>query len=374
MAARPPEEPMSHYERRLQADLDAIHAEVAAIGGLVEHAVMRAVRCLLDGDPDEAAEVILDDLPINRRVRALDARCHAFVARHLPAAGPLRTVSSVLRINIALERIGDYATTIAREAVKLQAPVPDHIARHLRSMDERTRHMLRQAIQAWTDENPDLARGTMAMADGIDLSLDNGFQDLLAAGSGPDPVPLHDLFALLIVFNRLERVSDQAKNLCEETVFATTGQAKAPKVYRILFVDEHGDGFSQLARAMAIRAFPESGHYEAAGWDAAAIVDPVVRDFMEARGLDAEGIQPVGIQQLDLEGRPFHVIVDLAPEYCRRTVELPFRSVCLRWDLGPGPGPGDDPETVARKLEYATRELSGRITSLIERLRGPDAR
>ncbi len=365
---------MTHYERRLQADLDTIHAEVAAIGELVELAVQRSVRCLLDNDDAQAAEVILDDLPINRRVRALDARCHAFVARHLPAAGPLRTVSSVMRITIALERIGDYATTIAREAVKLQAPVPERFARHLKSMDERTRRMLRQAMQAWADANPELARGTMSMADGIDLSLDNSFQDLLAAGEGPDALPLHDLFALLIVLNRLERVSDQAKNLCEETVFATTGQTKAPKVYRVLFVDEHDDAFSLLARTMAAKAFPESGRYDSAGWEPADAVDPLVLDFMAARGLDGEGLQPKGLDQVDLEGRPFHVIVDLAPEFCERPVELPFRSVCLHWDLGPGPGPGDDDEAVQRKLEYAARELSDRVTALMERLRGPDAR
>ena len=71
------------------------------------------MHALLTRDRELAAEVILGDLPINREVRAIDALCHAFVARHLPSAGHLRFVSSVLRLNVELERIGDYAVTIA---------------------------------------------------------------------------------------------------------------------------------------------------------------------------------------------------------------------------------------------------------------------
>ena len=46
--------------------------------------------------------------------------------------------------------------------------------------------------------------------------------------------------ALLSALNHLERISDQAKNICEETLFTITGETKAPKVYKILFLDQAG--------------------------------------------------------------------------------------------------------------------------------------
>ena len=59
--------------------------------------------------------------------------------------------------------------------------------------------------------------------------------------------PLKELFALLIILHRMERVADQAKNICEETIFAATGETKPPKTYNILFVDRGNDLASQLA-------------------------------------------------------------------------------------------------------------------------------
>ena len=110
---------MSHYKARLERDLDRIRGDLAAIADQVQDAVKVAVHVLLGADHDKASACILGDLPINRAVRRLDRACHGFIAVHLPSAGYLRRASSVMRINTALERIGDYAVTICREAVQL---------------------------------------------------------------------------------------------------------------------------------------------------------------------------------------------------------------------------------------------------------------
>ena len=72
------------------------------------------------------------------------------------------------------------------------------------------------------------------------------FQDLIAEGE-KNGHSIRDLFAMLVMFNRIGRVSDQAKNICEDTLFAVTGETKQPKVYKVLFVDAHNDCASQVA-------------------------------------------------------------------------------------------------------------------------------
>ena len=57
-------------------------------------------------DNELAYLTVLGDNPINRNSRKLDSLCHAFIARHLPSAGHLRLMSSIVRVNVALERIG----------------------------------------------------------------------------------------------------------------------------------------------------------------------------------------------------------------------------------------------------------------------------
>ena len=105
---------MSHYQERLEKDLAKIRGDIAAVGETVAGAVHDSVKALLSANRALATATILGDHATNRRVRRLDRECYAFVARHLPSAGHLRFVSSALRLNLGLERIGDYAATIGR--------------------------------------------------------------------------------------------------------------------------------------------------------------------------------------------------------------------------------------------------------------------
>ena len=90
---------MTHYEARLQRDLDAIRERTRAIGEMVKTALADSLRALRERDHELASRTILGDFPINRAILELDHLCHVFVARHLPAAGVLRYVSSILRVN-----------------------------------------------------------------------------------------------------------------------------------------------------------------------------------------------------------------------------------------------------------------------------------
>ena len=81
---------MSHYETRLERDLERIRKDLTTIASQVQDALKDAVHALLSGDREQAYDTILNDLPINRAVRALDKACYGFIAVHLPSAGHLR--------------------------------------------------------------------------------------------------------------------------------------------------------------------------------------------------------------------------------------------------------------------------------------------
>ena len=253
---------MKRYEARLNHDLNAIQKRVAGIADAVRAAVNEAVTGLETFDKERLYRVVLDDHPINRESRAIDAMCHTFVARHLPAAGPLRFVSSVLRLNIGLERIGDYAVTMGRVGVQLNQPIPENLMKDIRELADQTISMLRTATRAFLEENADLARETKPIAKEIDVVYDRMFHNIVTADDGR---PRTEVVRILTILDQIERVSDQAKNICEEAVFVATGETKKPKVYKVLFVDRTNTLVSQLAVAMARKAFPESGEFNAAG-------------------------------------------------------------------------------------------------------------
>ena len=93
---------MGRYEERLEADLTALRSRVVALGGTLSKALEDAAEAFTTVDVPLASRVIIGDHAINREVRHIDALCHAFVARHVPTAGHLRFVSSVLRLTIAI--------------------------------------------------------------------------------------------------------------------------------------------------------------------------------------------------------------------------------------------------------------------------------
>jgi len=351
---------VSHYEERLSLDLEEIRSELRNVGEQVQAGLDDAIRALQAHDVKLASETILGDMPINRATRGIDRLCHAFVARHLPSAGHLRFISSVLRINVALERVGDYAVKISRETVQLSAPPPSTVARHVEQMSHRVQGLLSKAIEAFHDGNAEMARGAKSTSGKRDSTFSLVFRDLLRAGKDSDR-PLKDLFSLLVIFNSLERVGDQGKNICEETIFVATGETKGPKVFKLLFADERDDCATQLAAAYANKVFPASGHYSTAGWHAATSLDPGCVDFMEQHGLGVPAEAPAALDASHAALARYDVIVSLQPGMREQIQELPFTTVLLEWDVE------------KTSVEESYKEIGHRVRALMETLRGEGA-
>lgn len=356
---------MSHYEERLERDMGALREQLAAQAEQVQLGLSHAITALQKGDHRLAAEVILADHPINRTMREIDAACHAFVAIHLPSGRHLRMLSSMIRANISLERIGDYAVTIARASEQLAEPPSGHMAHELERFGSEVRLMVEQAVSAFNDLNADLARGTMVLEKELKYDQDGIYAELM---SNPEDVAAKSLLTTFMVFAHLKRAADQAKNLCEDTVFAVTGQGKTPKVYKILFVDADNAGLSQMAEALARKSFPGSGNYSSAGAAPASAVNAATAAFLHDKGLDLSGATPSPIDFTDHELAEFHLVVSLDGAVREHIPQLPFHTLGLEWDIA---SLGDSPDE--ESLTAAYRELSTRIADLMQVLRGSDA-
>ncbi len=362
---------MSHYEERLEQDLVEIRTRLESVGSRVLAAFRDSVHSVLVGDSSLASETILGDLPVNRDVREIDRLSHAFVARHLPSAGHLRFVSSALRLNVALERIGDYAVTISREQVQLSEPPPKAFAGDVELIAEQADLMLKQSLEAFNAANAELARGTKPMATQIEGTFQKVFDELVEEGER-ETRSLRDLFALLTIINRIGRVADQAKNICEETVFAATGETKEPKVYSVLFLDRRDDSLGQLAVAYGRKAFPASARFHSAGWEPAERIDPRAGRAAERRGLDLTGLEPSGLDSIRDAVDDAHVIVGLQEGARASLGDIPFHTVFLEWSPA-YPDPGGDQERVTAVFEQSLQALSVEIRQLMETLRGEGA-
>ena len=351
----------SHYEERLQRDLSWIQDLVTIVGSNIENAIANAVRAVLTLDRDLAGETVIGDYLVNRQTRELDRLCHAFVARHLPSAGHLRYVSSVLRLNISLERIGDYATTISRTAAQLSTDAPSVVQRDIEMMCDHARRVLHEALRSFQTRDVATAHATLASAAQFAHHFDKVFADLVREGESRSR-PVSDLFSLMATFNRLERVIHQAKNICEETIFVGTGKLKGEKVFQILFVGDKNDGASQLAEHFTRKAFPHSGTYRSAGFAPAEEIDPRYVEFAKSVGLDLSNSWPTPLSMLRDELDSYQFVIGLHPEARQQIGKVPFHTTVLVWDIANA----DDPE-------QAWRSLTPKIRTLMEKLRGEQA-
>lgn len=364
----------SHLEATLQEDLEGIRAKIVEMGELAESAVRGSLRAVLLKDRQVAYGVILRDRYIDEAENQLDRLCLRFLVRHQPAGGALRFAYASIRINLELERVGDYAEAIAREALrltKIEVPLP---LDRLQQIADLAEPMLHDAIRSFVEEDPTLASKTIETDEAVDLLRDELIKDVtrkFREGS----LPFEAVFPLIMVIRRLERVSDQARNISMETLYFCTGEiAKHPRsaVLQLLFVDERGSCRSLMAEHIG-RSLQEPGFdFSSAGLDPLPIT-PTSVSFMASKGFDVTRAVPRALTSVeDLEHQD--VIVLLAPEAKRAFPRRPRKAVLIEWPI-------EDPSLVVGSeadiriaYEHAYTFLSSHIRELVSAILDNDGR
>ncbi|MBK9738353.1 MAG: phosphate signaling complex protein PhoU [Actinobacteria bacterium] len=96
--------------------LDTIFDELVQMTRLVGSAMNRATQALLDADLALAESVIDADAQIDTLTSDIEERCFDVISFQQPQAADLRVVIGALRIAASLERMGDLAEHVAKQA------------------------------------------------------------------------------------------------------------------------------------------------------------------------------------------------------------------------------------------------------------------
>lgn len=348
---------MSLYDKRLEADLLAIRARLRNVAEEVQENLRHSVRSVLDLDRRLANETVIRDRAVNRDIRDLDHLCHLFVARHLPSGSHLRYISAVLRLSVALERVGDYSVAICRVARQVESPLPDTVLHNIGMMGEHAGKALGTAMVGFLDGDPDMARVSRGIASQTAAVYPYALEVLIAAAES-DRRPARDLFGALLVFRLLQRSAEQAENTVRQTLFAVTGKREKPKRYRILFLDADHGMAGKLAEIALSESHPHAGRFGSAGVDPGDAFAPGLLAFCRRRGI----VLPPDDSPRSLDdaldvARHYHVIVGLELDPARH-FEVPYRTAVLRWDLEEdGVTAETDADEIYRTLMVRVRDL-----------------
>jgi phosphate transport system protein len=362
--------PTPHLEALLQQDIDLIRARLLEMVALDEQALTRALHAFLKRDRQLAYSVILRDQDVDAMDTELDRLCLEFILRHQPTAAHLRFVYSASKIVNLLERVGDYAESIARQVV-LIGSMPFKVSTDkFNEIANMAIPMLHNAVHAFVDKNPDLARTTMASEPRVNQIRDSINADLVEWRQ-QRRLPLEALPALITVARRFERVSDQATNICEQALYFATGEylRHLPhEGYHVLFVDETNGCLSRIAEAIATQMGAKRFAFSSAGLTAEA-VDPQTIWFLAEKHADISHQPSRSVEQVSDLGQ-IQVIVALCKEAEKAFPRKPTKTLGLLWLVADPSKARGTPEEVRAEYEQAFESLTNHIRDLVQAILG----
>ncbi len=171
-----------------QDELSQLEAAVHEEGSLVLRALRSALNALARGDDELADEVIGFDDEVDRCYLRIEEGVQSLLARQTPVAGDLRLVLAVLRVNLHLERMADYAVTVAK-LTKLMGDLHvtgEAILASVEDMGQRAEQMIRVALDAFGDRDVEKARSLQELDELIDRANRHAIEDVLSLGDSPE--------------------------------------------------------------------------------------------------------------------------------------------------------------------------------------------
>jgi phosphate transport system protein len=204
----------------LDTNLTQLREDLIQMWTLVGNQMEKARLALINGDKDLAREVRNNEKMVDAFELKIDMDCENIIMLQNPVAVDLRFLLSVLKINYNLERIGDYANSIAKSTEKSEMEWSADIIEqtHLPEMFYIAQSMIQDSMGAF--ENAD--RKLIKTLFGKDEKLDKFSDEVLPViheliKSNPDNVAiLLDTFSII---RKLERAGDHIKNIAEELFF-----------------------------------------------------------------------------------------------------------------------------------------------------------
>jgi phosphate transport system protein len=207
----------------LDRDERVVKDGILRMGSLVETQIRDAVRSIVERDPALAASVIEGDARINEAQRDIGDVVVMTIATQSPVARDLRFLMSLDHVAFELERIGDHASSIAKQTRLLnEEPQLAEVAA-LARMGNLAADLVRGIVTALIDVDDRLARDVALRDDDIDHQYRQVFGAVVdRMRKEPDTVERGT--RLILAAHWIERIGDRVTNVAEDVVYLATGQ------------------------------------------------------------------------------------------------------------------------------------------------------
>lgn len=204
---------MTHFTE----EMTKLKETLLAMASHAESSVARSMRALVERDDALAQLVIDDDNILDQFEIEIDDLAIHLLAK-APLATDLRMITVAMKISQNLERVGDEAVSIARRSLELSREPQLKPYVDLPRMSAMSLEMLRDALTAFVEREPEKARAVVPRDQDVD-ELNRQLYRELSSFMIERPATISRCLSLMAISKRLERIADHATNVAEEVVY-----------------------------------------------------------------------------------------------------------------------------------------------------------
>ncbi|HEY7883639.1 MAG TPA: phosphate signaling complex protein PhoU [Cellvibrionaceae bacterium] len=213
-----------HISQQYNIELDDIKTHLSEMGGMAERQVNDAIAALIDADLEKAEQVVRSDNTVNKMEMSIDEECIRILARRQPAASDLRLVIAVTKAITDLERVGDEASKIARQAIALNREgVSPRGYVEVRHIGGHVSTMLHNALDAFARLDLDVALSVVKTDKTVDMEYATAMREMITFMI-EDPRSITRVLNIMWSLRALERIGDHARNIAQYVVYLVKGE------------------------------------------------------------------------------------------------------------------------------------------------------
>ena len=212
-----------HISGQFNTELEELRNHMLEMGGKVEQQLASAIEALVAMDSGQAEIIIDRDHEVNQMEMSIDHQCASILARRQPAASDLRLVVAIIKVNTDLERIGDEAAKVARQAMRLSEAgnSPSNFV-EIRHIGTYVADMLRRSLDAFARLDVEAAVEVVKNDSIVDREYGSALRSLMTFMM-EDPRAIGSIINEMWALRSLERIGDHASNIAEHVVYLVRG-------------------------------------------------------------------------------------------------------------------------------------------------------
>ena len=214
--------------KKFDVELAAMEQRLVAMAEQTKAMVSLAQTAVKDRSQDVTSQVSGIERRLNQMQSEIDQEAVRMLTVYGPVAGNLRYLLVCTHVTAQLERIGDQIVNVC-ESLRMMTSDPENhpTLPALQRMVDLVAQMIDDSLEAYFSRDPHKAEVTRTHDDMVDALNDQIVKEVLTDEvlrrilSGAENIA--DAIAHVLLARHLERMADQATNICKEVIYMVRG-------------------------------------------------------------------------------------------------------------------------------------------------------